>query len=54
MCFSRQLSEVNFFQHENQGKQKGVFSGIVNDTRGAEYTLQKGTKVGAGPEKPGV
>jgi len=39
ICLSRQLSEVNFFQHENLGQQKGVFSGIVDDTRGVEYAL---------------
>jgi len=41
---------VNFFQHENSGQPKGVFSGIVDDMQGVEYTLQKGTIVGAGPE----
>jgi len=45
---------VNFFRHENSGQWKGVFSGIVDDTRGVEYTLEKGTKVGAGPEQPRV
>jgi len=51
---SHQLSEVNFFQHENSGERKGVFSGIVDDTRGVEYSLLKGTKVGAGLEQSGV
>jgi len=54
ICLSRQLSEVNIFRHENSGQQNGVFSGIVDDKRGVEYTLWKGTKVGAGPEQPRV
>jgi len=33
------MSEVNFFRHENLGQQEGVFSGIVDDTQGVEYTL---------------
>jgi hypothetical protein len=51
---SRQLSEVNFFRQENLVPRKGVFSDILDDTRGAEYTLYKGTKVGGRPEQPGV
>jgi len=54
ICISRQLSEVNIFRHENSGQQHGVFSAIVDDTRGAEYTLLKRMTVGAGPELPGV
>jgi len=45
---------VNFFRHENPGEWKGVFSGIVDDTRGVQYTPQNATKVGAGPEQPSV
>ena len=48
------MSEVNFFRHQNWGQRKGVFSGIVDDAGGVEYSLKKGTKVGAGPEQPGV
>ena len=51
---SRQLSEVNFFQHEISGQRKGVFTGIVDDTRRVEYLLETGMKVGAGPEQSGV
>jgi hypothetical protein len=39
ICLSRQLSEVNLFQYENSGQWKWVFSGIVDDTGGVEYTL---------------
>jgi hypothetical protein len=45
---------VNFFGNEYLGQRKGVFSGIVDDPRGVEYSLLKGTKVGAGPEQSGV
>jgi hypothetical protein len=45
---------VNFFRHEYSGQQKGVFSGIVDDMGGVEYTLWKGMIVGAGPEQPCV
>jgi hypothetical protein len=38
-CKSRQLSEVNFFGHENSGQRNGVFSGNVYVTRGVEYSL---------------
>jgi len=48
------MSEVNVFRQENLGQPTGVFSGIVDDTREVEYSLQKGTKVGAGPEQSGV
>jgi len=54
MCLSLQLSELTFFQNENSGQWKGVFSGIVDDTRGVEYSLWKGMNVGAGPEPPRV
>lgn len=50
----RQLSEVNIFGHENLGEWNEVFSGIVDDMRGVEHTLQKGTTVGAGPVQLGV
>jgi len=36
---THQLSAVNLFGHENLGQYITVFSGIVNDTRGVEYTL---------------
>jgi len=39
ICLSRQLSEVNFFRHENSGQCKGVVSGIVDITRGVEYPV---------------
>ena len=39
ICLSHQLSEVNFFWHENLGQRKGFFSGIVEDTRGVEYSV---------------
>jgi len=45
---------VNFFGHETSGQRNGVFSGIVDDTGGVEYSLYNGTKVGAGPEQSGV
>jgi hypothetical protein len=45
------MSEVNFFWHENPGQGNGVYSGIVDDTGGVEYSLEKRTKVGAGPEQ---
>jgi hypothetical protein len=48
------MSEVNFFWYENLGQRNVVFSGIVDDMQGSEYTLLKGTKVGAAPEQPGV
>jgi len=53
ICLSRQLSEVDVFRHEISGHQEWVFSGIVDATRGVEYALWTGTKVGAGPEQPG-
>jgi len=31
ICLSRQLSEVNFFRHENLGQREVVFSGIVDE-----------------------
>jgi hypothetical protein len=39
ICLSLQLSEVNFFRHQNLGQWKVVFSGIIKDMRGVEYTL---------------
>jgi len=39
MCLSRLLSEVNFFWHVNSGQQKVVFSQIVDNTQGVEYSL---------------
>jgi len=54
ICLSRQLSEVNFFWHGNSGQRNGVISVIVDNTGGVEYSLLKGTKVGAGPEQSGV
>jgi len=54
ICLSRQLSEVNFFRHDNSGQRNGLFSGIVDDMGGVEYSLWKGTKVGAGAEQSGV
>jgi len=39
ICLSRQMSEVNFFQHENSGQRNGVFSGIVDDGGGVERLL---------------
>jgi hypothetical protein len=39
ICLGRQLSEENFFWHENSGHWQGVFSGIVDDMRGVEYSL---------------
>ena len=39
ICLSHQLSEVNFFRHENSGQRKGDFRGIVDDMRGVDYTL---------------
>jgi len=54
ICLSRQLSEVNFFRHENSGQRNGIFSSIVDDTGGVEYSMQRGTKVGAEPEQSGV
>ena len=48
------MSEEKYFRQENLGQQKGVISGIVDDTRGVENTLQNVTKSGAGPEQPGV
>jgi len=35
------------------GQRKEVLSGIVDNTRGVEYTLWKGMNVGDGPEQPG-
>ena len=54
ICFSRQLSEVNFFQQDNLEQWNVVFCGIVDDTEGMENSLETGTKVGAGPEQSGV
>ena len=48
---SLQLSDVNFFRHENSGQRNGVFSGIVDVMGGVEYTPWKGTKVGTGHEQ---
>ena len=39
ICLVRQLSEVDLFQHENSEQKKGVFAGIVDDTRSVEFTL---------------
>jgi hypothetical protein len=36
---SRQLSEVNFFRHEDSGQQTGVFAGIVVKTRGIKHAV---------------
>jgi len=49
---SRQLAEVNLFQYELSVEWKGVFSDIVDDKQGVEYTLYNGMKVGVGPEQP--
>jgi hypothetical protein len=54
ICLSHQLPEVNIFQDENSGQWNGVFSGIVDDTGGVDYSIQTGTKFGAGPEQSGV
>jgi len=51
---SRQLCEVTYFRHYKSGQQKGLFAGIVDNTQGVKYSLQKGMKVGAGPEQSGV
>ena len=45
---------MNIFQHENSEQWKGVFSGIVDDTREVEYSLLKGSTFGAGPEQSGM
>jgi hypothetical protein len=45
---------VNIFQHDYLKQWKGVFSGIVDYRRGAEYTLSQVTKVRAGPDQPVV
>jgi len=45
---------VNFFRHNNWGQPKGVFSGIVDDTRRVEYLLLNQNKVVAEPEQSGV
>ena len=45
---------MNCFQHENSGQRNGVFCGIVDDTGGVKYSLEKGKNVGAGPEQSGV
>ena len=52
ICLSRQLAEVNLFQYELSVEWKGVFSDIVDDKRGVEYTLYNGMKVGVGLEQP--
>jgi len=54
ICLSCQLSEVTFFWDGNLGQLKGVFSGILKDTRAVEYSLSKGTNIGAVPEQSGV
>ena len=51
---SRGLSVWKCFQHENSGQRNRVFTDIVDDMRGMEYTLFKGTKIGAGSDQPGV
>jgi hypothetical protein len=40
--------------HEYSGQWTGVSADIVDDTRGVEYTLLNGTKVGAGPQQPAM
>jgi hypothetical protein len=50
MYLSCQLSEVNFIQHENSAQQKGVFSGIVDNLQGMDYSLSTVMQVDAGPE----
>jgi len=39
ICLSCQLSEMNFFRNENLGQRNEVFSGIVDDMGGVEYSL---------------
>jgi len=39
ICSCRQLSKVNIIWHETSGQWNEVLSGIVDDTRGVEYTL---------------
>ena len=51
---SHQLCQVIFCWNENSMQRKGVFSGIVKDSCGVEFTLQHGTNAGGGPAQPRV